>query len=54
MKENKIRILLYSGNTDAIVSYVETVEYIKLIGWKETSHQTVFENDRKSLMGWWT
>lgn len=35
-KKNGLKILLYSGNTDAQVSYVETEEYIKRIGWKQT------------------
>ena len=36
LKSNNLRILLFSGNTDAVVSYVETEEYIKKIGWKLT------------------
>jgi serine carboxypeptidase-like clade 2 len=53
LKSNGVKILLYSGNTDAIVSYVETEEYIRKIGWKETKPKTPFSNDRDSLMGWW-
>jgi carboxypeptidase C (cathepsin A) len=49
-----LKILLYSGNTDAVVSYVETMNYISKIGWAETTHQTPFKNERGSLMGWWT
>ncbi len=54
LKAKGLKILLYSGNTDAVVSYIETFEYIKRIGWKELEHQTPFDNDRDSLMGWWT
>jgi serine carboxypeptidase-like clade 2 len=33
-KQAGLKILLYSGNVDAQVSYVETEEYIRQIGWK--------------------
>jgi carboxypeptidase C (cathepsin A) len=52
LKDHKLKILLYSGNTDAVVSYVETVAYIKNLGWKEITHQKPFINDKNSLLGW--
>ena len=54
LKDNNLKILLFSGNTDAVVSYVETEEYIKEIGWKQTSDKTQFKNSRDSLLGWKT
>lgn len=45
---------MYSGNTDAIVSYVETEKYVELIGWKKISEKKPFLNDRDSLLGWTT
>jgi len=45
---------LYSGNADAQVSYVETEEYIRLIGWKQTTPKKPVKNPRGSLEGWVT
>jgi hypothetical protein len=44
-----LKILLYTGNIDAQVSYVETEEYIKRIGWKQTSPKKMVQNPRGSL-----
>ena len=54
LKQNNLKILLFSGNTDAVVSYVETEEYIKKIGWEQTKEKTAFVNSKDSLLGWWT
>lgn len=54
MKDNNLKILLFSGNTDAVVSYIETEEYIRQIGWKQTGDKTPFVNKRESLLGWKT
>lgn len=51
-KEKGLKVLLYSGNVDAVVPYVETEEYIKQIGWKQTSEKKNLVNARGSLMGW--
>ena len=51
-KQKGLKVLLYSGNVDAVVPYVETEEYIKQIGWKQTSEKTPLVNVRGSLMGW--
>lgn len=52
LKQNNLKILLYSGNTDAVVSYIETEEYIRLIGWDKKSEKQNYKNDKGSLMGW--
>lgn len=54
LKRNHLKILLYSGNTDSVVSYLETEEYIRQIGWDQITHKKPFLNERKSLMGWVT
>ncbi len=41
--------MLYSGNVDAVVPFVETEEYIRQIGWKVTSPKKVILNPRGSL-----
>jgi hypothetical protein len=51
-KLNRLKILLYSGNVDAQVSYVETEEYIRRIGWDQIKEKQVVVNKRNSLMGW--
>jgi carboxypeptidase C (cathepsin A) len=51
-KQKGLKVLLYSGNVDAVVPYVETEEYIKQIGWKQTSPKKNLVNARGSLMGW--
>lgn len=33
-KQAGLKTLLYSGNVDAVVSYVATEEYIREFGWK--------------------
>lgn len=49
-----IRVMLYSGNVDAVVPYVETEEYVRQIGWKQTVPTKVVQNARGSLEGWVT
>jgi carboxypeptidase C (cathepsin A) len=51
-KQKGLKVLLYSGNVDAVVPYVETEEYIKQIGWQQTSPKKNLVNARGSLMGW--
>lgn len=46
--------MLYSGNTDAVVSHVETENYIRTIGWKQVGETTVLRNSQKSMIGWRT
>jgi carboxypeptidase C (cathepsin A) len=53
-KKAGLKVLLYSGNIDAQVSYVETEEYIRQIGWKVTEEKKVLQNDFGSLEGWVT
>jgi carboxypeptidase C (cathepsin A) len=53
LKKKNLKILLYTGNTDAVVSYIETVEYIRQIGWDVIQPRYPFLNDQESLMGWW-
>ena len=53
-KKAGLKILLFTGNVDAQVSYVETEEYIKIIGWKETKPKQVVVNPRNSLEAWVT
>lgn len=53
-KKKGLKILLYSGNTDAVVPYVETEAYIKEIGWKQTANKVPFLNSKQSLLGWTT
>ena len=54
LKANNVKILLYSGNTDAVVPYVETEEYIRELGWSKTEEKMPFPNDKGNLMGWKT
>lgn len=54
LKQAHLKILLFSGNTDVVVSYVETEEYIKKIGWPQIKEKTSFSNEKKSLLGWTT
>jgi carboxypeptidase C (cathepsin A) len=49
-----LKVLLFTGNADAQVSYVETEEYIKRIGWKVTSPKKPITNPRGSLEAWVT
>lgn len=51
-KQKGLKILLYSGNVDAVVPYVETEDYIRQIGWKQKSEKMPMVNPRGSLMGW--
>ena len=51
-KQKGLKILLYSGNVDAVVPYVETEAYIQQIGWKLTEEKKPLVNARGSLMGW--
>ena len=53
-KEAGLSIMLFSGNVDAQVSYIETEEYIKLIGWNETTPKHSVLNPLGSLEGWIT
>lgn len=53
-KKAGLKILLFTGNVDAQVSYVETEEYIKRIGWKQTSPKKPISNPRGSLEAWVT
>ena len=53
-KKEGLKILLFSGNIDAQVSYVETEEYIKEIGWKQTKEKYRFVNHFGSLEAWVT
>ena len=46
--------MLYSGNVDAQVSYVETEEYIAEIGWKQVKPKQNIKNKLGSLEGWVT
>ena len=48
-KSSGIKILIYSGNVDAQVSYVESEEYIKRIGWPITKPKRAIKNPRGSL-----
>lgn len=48
-KKAGLKILLFTGNVDAQVSYVETEEYIKRIGWKQTEPKKSVLNPRGSL-----
>ena len=43
-KEAGLKILLFSGNVDAQVSYVETEEYIRQIGWSVVKPKKVIVN----------
>ena len=53
-KNAGLRILLFTGNVDAQVSYIETEEYIKRIGWKQSSPKKSILNPRGSLEAWLT
>ncbi|MCB0370698.1 MAG: hypothetical protein KDD45_15060 [Bdellovibrionales bacterium] len=46
--------MLYSENIDAQVSYVETEEYIRQIGWKMIKAKKSVLNPHGSLEGWIT
>lgn len=46
--------MLYSGNTDAQVSHVETETYIKKIGWKQLTDTEPMKNTYGSMIGWRT
>jgi len=48
-KKAGLKILLYSGNVDAVVPYVLTEQYIRQLGWKETKAKTGVKNPRGSL-----
>lgn len=54
LKTNGIKIMLYSGNTDAVVSHIETERYIQTIGWKQVGDTTVVKNGYGSMVGWRT
>ena len=54
LKSNNVKIMLYSGNTDAVVPYVETEEYIRELGWSQKEEKKPFPNDKGNLMGWKT
>ena len=46
---------MLSGNTDVVVSYVETKKYVEMIGWKQTKKEKqAYLNDRDSLFYWTT
>lgn len=53
-KKAGLKILLYSGNVDAQVSYIETEEYIRRIGWPVVKPKRSILNPRGSLEGWVT
>lgn len=48
-KKAGLKILLFTGNVDAQVSYIETEEYIKRIGWKVIKEKQSVLNPRGSL-----
>jgi len=48
-KKAGLKILLYTGNVDAQVSYVLTEQYIKQIGWDLVKPKVSVLNDLKSL-----
>jgi serine carboxypeptidase-like clade 2 len=48
-KASGLKVLLYSGNVDAQVSYIETEEYVRRIGWKVTQSKKSVLNTRGSL-----
>ena len=49
MEYIRLKILLYTGNVDAQVSYVLTEQYIKQIGWDLVKPKVSVLNDLKSL-----
>lgn len=54
LKTNGIKVMLYSGNTDAVVSHIETERYIQTIGWKQKGDTIVVKNEYGSMVGWRT
>lgn len=44
-----LKMMLFTGNVDAIVPYIETEEYIRQIGWKVVKPKRAFKNPRGSL-----
>jgi len=48
-KKAGLKILLFSGNVDAVVPYVLTEKYIGQLGWKETKAKKNVKNSRGSL-----
>jgi carboxypeptidase C (cathepsin A) len=53
-KQAGLKVMLYSGNVDAVVPQLETDEYIKQINWKVTTPKYVVQNSYGSLEGWVT
>ena len=53
-KQAGLKVMLYSGNVDAVVPQLETEEYLRQIGWKVSSPKTAVYNPFKSLEGWVT
>ena len=53
-KEANLKIMIFSGNVDAVVPSLESEEYIRQIGWKMTSEKHPVYNPVKSLEGWVT
>ena len=53
-KKANLKMMLYSGNVDAVVPSLETEEYLKQIGWKVVKAKTPLYNPYKSLEGWVT
>ena len=53
-KQAGLKVMLYSGNVDAVVPQLETEEYLRQIGWKVSSSKTAVYNPFKSLEGWVT
>lgn len=48
-KKAGLKILLFTGNVDAQVSYIETEEYIRQIGWEIIKPKKAIPNPRGSL-----
>ncbi len=46
--------MLYSGNTDAVVSHIESERYIQDIGFKKVNGPMAIKNDLSSMIGWRT
>lgn len=53
-KQAGLKILLYTGNVDAVVPYVATEYYLEQMGWKVVQQKKAIKNPRGSLEGWVT
>ena len=53
-KKAGLKILLFTGDIDAQVSYIETEYYIKQIGWNQVEPKKAAKNPLGSLEGWIT